>query len=184
MTPYRGCVSSHVGCKPAELRASAIRPCDLGGHRTLLGNGPQQSHQRTGNRHHDWVGMFASGDQASRALAPPHVGLPTAVLDGCGVVFPSQLEMPTALGGVAGGPGAFDQSPTGRGIAGFGARTLPASRATRIFGGAQAEEFHELSGVIDTGEGTSCRHHGDRHRALDTRQGLERVDWQGGGATH
>jgi hypothetical protein len=61
-------------------------------------------------------------------------------------------------------------------MAGCGDRPLPASLAPRIFGGEQAEEFHELSGVIETGEVPEFRHRGDRHRALDTTQGLERVD--------
>ena len=64
--------------------------------------------------------MFAAGDQASLALAQPHLGLPPDGLDGFGVVFQSQLEVPTDCGGVAVRPGAFPERATRMRVAGCG----------------------------------------------------------------
>ena len=80
-----------------------------------------------------WLACLPRAHQLSVAFTQPHLGLPTDVLDGFGLLFQSQLEVATDLGRIAVGPGAFDQGATGMGIAGFGDRTLPASLATGIF---------------------------------------------------
>jgi hypothetical protein len=111
----------------------AIGPVDLRCYRNLLGNGPHESHSLTRNGHSDHVGMFASCHEASVALAQPDLGLPADVLDHLGLMFESQLQMAADLGGIAVGPGAFHQSPSGMGVTGFGNRPLLAPLSGGIF---------------------------------------------------
>ena len=106
---------------------------DLRFYRNLLGNGPHESHQLTGNGHRDHVGMFASCDESSGSFTQPDLGLPTDVLDDFWLFFESQLEMSTDLGRIAVRPGAFDQSSSGVGIPGFGNRPLLAPLTRGIF---------------------------------------------------
>jgi hypothetical protein len=90
----------------------------------LFGNGPHEARQLTRNGHRDHVGMFASCHEPSVALTQPDLGLPADVLDDFWVLFKPQLEMPADLGGIPVGPGTFDQSSPGMGVAGFGNRAL------------------------------------------------------------
>ena len=50
------------------------------------------------------------------------------------------------------GPGAFDQGPSGMGVAGFGHRPLPAWLTGGIFRGNQAQELHQFAWMINTSE--------------------------------
>ena len=84
--------------------------------------------------------------------------------------------MPTHLGGIPIGPGAFNESTTGMGIAGFGDGPLPAALPRGIFRGDQAQEFHEFSGVLKAGEVTEFGHGGDGHGELHATQGLQGFD--------
>jgi hypothetical protein len=61
-------------------------------------------------------------------------------------------------------------------MASFRDRTLPASLATGIVCGDQAQAFHECSGVIETSAVTKFSHCGDRHGALDTAPSRESGD--------
>ena len=76
--------------------------------------------------------MFAFGHESSVAFTQPDLGLPADILDDLGLFFQSQLQMSTDLGGIAVGPGAFHQSPSGMGVTGFGHRTLLAPRTRGI----------------------------------------------------
>ena len=97
-----------------------MRLVDLRCHRYLFGNRPHKAHQFPGDGDDHRVGVFAAGQQASKALAQPHLGLPTDVLDRLWELFQPELQVATDLGGIPGGPGAFDQSATGMGVASFG----------------------------------------------------------------
>src|SRR5215510_1164068 len=118
---------------------------DLWCYRELLGNCPHASHQLTGNGHHDHLGMFASCDESWGAFTQPDLGLPTDVLDHFRLLLESQLAMATDLGGRAVRPGAFDQSPTGMGITGFGHRPLLAPLTRGICRRDQSQALHECS---------------------------------------
>ena len=93
-----------------------------------------------------------------------------------GCVFESQLQMSTDLGGIAVGPGAFDQGASGMGVAGFGNRSLSALLTGGIFRGDQAQEFHQFSWGIKTGQVANFGHHGDGHGELHPTQGLQGLD--------
>ena len=86
------------------------------------------------------------------------------------------LQGATDLSRIALGPGAFEEGATGMGIARFGASPLAASLPTRICGGDQAHEAHELSGGIEAGEVPKCSHRRDCPQKLHATPGLERVD--------
>ena len=73
----------------------------------LLGHGPQESTHLTGHRHHNLMGLLASRDEASVACAQAHLGFPANVLDDFRLLFESQLQVSTDVGGVAVRPGAF-----------------------------------------------------------------------------
>jgi hypothetical protein len=94
----------------------------------LFGHGPHESRQLTGHGDSDHMGVFAAGHKAPVPLTAPHVGLPTDVLDPCGVCVPSQWSVTTDLRGIPVGPGAFDQDAAGMGVTRFGHCPLPAVR--------------------------------------------------------
>jgi hypothetical protein len=123
--------------------------------------------------------MFAACDQSSIALAQSDLGFPTDVLNGFGLGFESELQMPADLGWIAGCPGAFAQGASGMGVAGFGNGSLSASLTRGILRRNQAQELHELSGVIAAGEVAQFRHRGHRHRELHAAQRLKRLDDRG-----
>jgi hypothetical protein len=82
--------------------------------------------------------------------------------------------MPTDVGGLPVGPGAFEQGASGVGVAGVGDRPLPAARPTGIVGGEQARIFQQWPGVVEAGEVAEFGDGGDSHRPLHATEGLER----------
>jgi hypothetical protein len=122
--------------------------------------------------------VFPLGDQCSVTFTEPKLGLPTAVLDGFGLLFQSELEMPADLSRIARGPGVFHQGATGMGVAGCGARTLSASLASRVVRGHQPQEFHQFSGGIEAREIAEFGHHGDGYGERHAAQGLESVNYR------
>ena len=126
-----------------------------------------------------WLACFPRAHQLSVAFAQAHLGLPTDVLDGLGTLLQAQLEMPTDFGGVAIGPGAFDQGTAGMGVARLGDAALTAPLSTGVFRGGQAQVVHQLSGVVEAGEVAEFGHDGDGDGELHAPQGLERLDDRG-----
>ena len=84
--------------------------------------------------------------------------------------------MAAALGGLAGGPGAFDEDTGRRGLAGCGDRPLPPPLTTGIFCGHQAESFHQLAGIVEARQVPEFGDEGDRDSTRDAPQGLQRLD--------
>ena len=111
----------------------AIRLLALWGHRDLFCHGPHTSYEFTSHSDDDLVRMFASGNQAARAFAPPYLCLPADVLDGLGLLGESQLQMATDLCGRARGPRPCDERSTGMGMTGFGQGTLLAPLPAGVF---------------------------------------------------
>ena len=103
----------------------------LGCERDLFGNGPHEPHELTRNRHDHLVRVFPPRHQAAVAFAQAHLGFPTDVLDGVGLLFESPLQVATDVRGIPLRPRAFNQYPTGMSIARFGdgALTTPLTRA-------------------------------------------------------
>jgi len=135
VTPHRGCTAADglgtLTCTPfGTLDAGTRPPPYLGGHRDRLGQGPHQRDQLPGNGHDHLVGVFASGQRASKAFAQPHVRLPTRVLDRLGELCQAELQVPTHVGRIARGRGPVDEGPTGRGSSGLREASLVAARAT------------------------------------------------------
>jgi hypothetical protein len=145
-------------------------------HDHLLGGHPHEPDQLTSVGHDHLVGVCPACYQAAVAFAQSHLRLPTDVLDGFGVCFQSELEMPTDCGGIAIGPGTFHACATRMRIAGCGDRPLPGSLGTGILRGDQPQEFHELSGSIEAGQVAEFRHRGDSDGELAPTQGLEGLD--------
>ena len=56
-------------------------------HRHLLGNGPHERDQFSGNGDHDLIGMFPAGHQLAITFTKPHLCPPTDILDGFGELF-------------------------------------------------------------------------------------------------
>jgi hypothetical protein len=81
--------------------------------------------------------------------------------------------MAADFGGIARGPGAFDQGTTGMRIAGLGKTALLTPGPTGIFRGREPESMHELAGGLEAREVAQFGHHGHCHRALDRAQGLQ-----------
>jgi hypothetical protein len=64
-------------------------------------------------------------------------------------------------------------------VTGFGHRSLPAWLPGGIFRGDQTQEFHEFSGVIETGELANVCHRSDRDSAWYAAQGLKGFNHRG-----
>jgi hypothetical protein len=84
-------------------------------------------------------------DESSIAFTEPDLGFPTDVLDDFGLFFESQLQMSAHLGGIAVGPGAFDESTSGMDVTSLGNGTRSTLLTGGIFRGDQAEEFYHFS---------------------------------------
>lgn len=119
------------------------------------------------------MGVLASGEESAGALTPPDLRVPTEVLDHCRGLFPSPWQMSTAFGGLALGPGAFEQRPAGLGVAGCGHRPVPASLGTGVCRGDQAQACHECSGGINAGQVAHVGPQGHGHGPGDAAPGLE-----------
>jgi hypothetical protein len=120
--------------------------------------------------------MCASGQQLSVACAEPDLGLPTEVLDDLGLLFESRLQLSAPLGGLAVGPGAFDQSPSRMGVPGCGDRALWAALTGGIFCREQPQEFHPFAWGIKPGQVAHFGHQGDGHRAVHPTESLQGFD--------
>ena len=120
--------------------------------------------------------MFAFGHELAIPFAAADLGLPADGLDRWGELFQAQLQVPTDVGWIPLGPGAFDQGTTGRGIPSLGNATLLTPRPTGIFRGCEPQIIHELSGVLDACQVAQLRHGRHGHSELDPAQGLEGFD--------
>ena len=178
--PHRGCTSSdglgNLTWKPlGTLDAGTIQPPYLGDDRNLLGHGPHKRDQLTGYRHHDLMRVFPPCAELPLAFTQADLCLPTRVLDRLGELFQAELQVPTQFRRVAIGPGPFDQSPTGMGMASLRDASLASALAPRIFRRRQAQRLHEWSGVLEAGEIAEFRDGGERPGKLHATEGLERV---------
>jgi hypothetical protein len=134
MTPHRGGASAkRHGTLGVPLYAGTSALVCLGWQGTLFGHGPHEGHPFACDDDHDLMGVFPAGAQFSVVFTPPHVGLLPDLLDGCGPLFQMPWEMPADLCRVAGGPGAFDQRPTGMAMARVGDAALTPPRTTGLF---------------------------------------------------
>jgi hypothetical protein len=122
------------------------------------------------------VGVFPSCHEVSGAFAAPGLGLPPDVLDDRGLVFESPWHVSTDLSGIAGGPGAFTQSASGRGVPGVGHGPVLAPLPRGIGCRDPPQEFHQVSWVSDTRHSSHFCSHGDGHRAWHPTQGLKGRD--------
>jgi hypothetical protein len=159
------------------LGAGGIPAC--GGHGALLGHGPQAPPQCTGAGDDHVVGMVPAGPQASVALTPPPLGVPTEGLDAFGGLFTPPLAGSPAVGGVASGPGPFDPGPPGRGMAGLRHGPLPAPRTRRRCRGDQAQGLHPRSRGREACQVAACRARGDSPGQRHATHGRERLDPRG-----
>jgi hypothetical protein len=141
-----------------------------------LGKRPHEPHELTRQSPDHLVGVFSARYHASVALAQANWGVPTEVLDGCGVLFASPWQVATDVRGITLRPRAFTQDPTGMRMArcGDGALTTPLTRG--LFCGDQSQALHEFSRGIEAAEVAEFRHQGDGHGTLHTAPGLQCLD--------
>jgi hypothetical protein len=127
----------------------------------LAGDGPHKGGHFSRNCHHDLIDVCASGHQASVASTEADLRFPTYILNRRGYVFQPQLEVPADLGRVAIRPRPFDQDPAGMGVTRFRNRALPATLATGVFTGGEAQITYELTGSREAREIPSLSNQGD-----------------------
>ena len=84
--------------------------------------------------------------------------------------------MAADVGGIAIRPGAFDQGPAGRRVAGVGDAPLAPPFPAGVCRRQQAQAFMSCRGVSNTGQIAQFGHDGDGHGELDATQGLEGLD--------
>jgi hypothetical protein len=145
----------------------------LQGDGNLLGHGPHEADERPCDGPGHAMGVFALGSQASGALTPSDVRLPTDVLHHLGLVCEAPWPLAAPLRGRARRPGAFDQGAAGMGMASFCHPSLWAPLARGICGRDSPQALHQCAGGLNAGQVPNCRHHGDGPRARPPLQGLE-----------
>jgi hypothetical protein len=156
-----------------------LRLLVFGWYGQLLAHGPPAPKQLPSHGHHALVGGFPTGAQLAIPCTPPDLGLPTEVLDRCGVFCASEVERPAHLCWGPIGPGACNQSATGRGIPGVGQGPLAAALAHGVCCGKEAPKFHACSGGSEARQVSELGPGGDGDRELDAAQGLEGCDHGG-----
>jgi hypothetical protein len=120
--------------------------------------------------------MFASGGEATEALAETDLGLPRDVLDGSGKTLEALSNVGGDFSRISVGPGAFDKGAAGVAVAGFGDGSQAAGVSGGIFAGDQAEKGGELAGVVEAREVAEFCDQRGGDRVLDAAQGLEGLD--------
>ena len=170
---------------------AAPPPTDLGDPANLLGarcdhtavisdhwacgNGPHERDQFSGNRDHHLFGCLPRAPSRRKRLHSRTCAFHLDVLDRLGQFFEAQLQMPAHFGGIAIGPGAFDERPAGVALPALVRppcrRRSPLEysegirpRTSSAVGGYRARQ------VAEFGDG------GDGHGELDATEGLERFD--------
>ena len=178
--PPRGCpVADGRGQLPGNssgrLASGTVQPPSRGGHRELLGHGPQHRDQLTGHRPHHWRRVLPPCAQVAITCAPADRCLPTRVLDRRGALCPAAWQVPTHCRRGARGPGPCDQSPPGRGLPGLRAASRVSALTPRRCRRRQAHRRHEVSGVLAAGQVAAFGAGGDRHGHRHAPEGLARV---------
>ena len=102
-----------MDCKTVWPLDETIRVRDLGGHGDLLGDGPDEGRQFSGDGDHHLIGMFAACTELPVPFTQSYLRLPTDVLEAFREVFQAEWQMAAHWGRIAIRPGAFDQGPTG-----------------------------------------------------------------------
>ena len=156
-----------------------LRVRDLGGHGDLLGDGPHEGRQCSGDGDHHLMRMCAACTELPVPLTPSYLRLPTAVLEAFREVFQAEVQMAAHVGRIARRPRAFDQGPTGLRVAGCRAAALATPFTTGVCRRRQAQVTHELAGGLNTGQIAPCGDEGDGHGELHATQGLEGLDHWG-----
>jgi hypothetical protein len=134
VAPLRGCVSADARWRTFSVVGyMTICPSALGGHRHLLGHSPHKAREFPGNGHDHLGRVCATRDYASIALTKPDLGFPADVLDDLRWLFEPHLQVAADLRRIALRPGPFDQGVSGRGVASFRDRPLPAALTAGIF---------------------------------------------------
>jgi hypothetical protein len=144
-------------------------------HGDLLGHRPQAGTEGPSDGHAHWGGIFSSCDASSRACAPPHLRLPTAILAWLGELGESAWAMAPPLGRVARGPGACTQRAARRSVACLGHAALTTTFPPGIGRGRAPQRTPEGSRLCKAGEVAELRHGGHGDGALDISQALEGV---------
>ena len=129
VAPLRGGVSAEARWSTCAVVGDMTSgQSAVGGHRHLLGHRPQKAREVPGHGHDHRHRVCATRDDASRALTPPDVGCPAAVLEDVRGLFEPPWQVAADLRRIARGPGPCDQGASGLGVASVSARPLPASR--------------------------------------------------------
>ena len=132
-TPHRGRAAAagwlHTGFSRSRTNDGLCRERP----RAWLGQRPHPGAQCPRAGHHHGRGIFPSGAEASRALAQPHLGLPTAILAGLGELCEPEWELAAPLGRRALGPGPCHQGAAPMGVACLRQAALTTTLPTGIF---------------------------------------------------
>ena len=148
------------------LSRESYLPCD----------GPHEGDEFTGDRRDRHVRVLAARHEPTSPLAQAHLGLPGDVLDVLRQSLEPLLHRLGDFGGMAVGPGAFDEHAAGVAVASLGDRALPAGGAAGVLGGDEADEGGELARRVEAREIAQLRDDGDGDGVLHTPQGLQRLD--------
>ena len=152
---------------------------DVGGHVDLLGDGPHEGRQGSGDGDDHLIRMFAACPELPVPVTQADLRFPTDVLEAFREVFQAALQMAAHVGRIALRPSAFDQGPAGMRGAGVRDAALATPFTTGVFRRRQAQVTHELAGGLHTGQSAQFGDDGDGHGALDATQGLEGLDHRG-----
>ncbi len=136
---------------------------------------PDEANEFTSDGNQDFVAMESPGGKFVEPAVEAVLGLPANFDHRGRLVFLPPREFFTDLRWRGVVLGAFNEQPTGVRVAAFGDGALTAFRAAGGLGGHQAQVAHELTGMIEAGQGSKLGHsdHG-RHdlKAFKGHQGI------------
>jgi hypothetical protein len=168
-----------MDCKACWPLDETIRVRDIGGHGDLLGDGPHEGRQFSGDGDYHLIRMCAACTELPVPFTQSYLRLPTNVLEAFREGFQAELQMAAHVGRIAIRPSAFDQGTAGMRVAGFRDAALATPFTTGVFRRRQAQVTHELAGGINTGQIAQVGDNGDGHGELHATQGLEGPDHRG-----
>src|SRR6516165_912711 len=115
--------------------------------RHVLGDGPDEARQLTGDRGRDDIGRLAAAGELAVARAQSQLRFPGDFADRPGLLLLPEPQLTADPGWEAIGPRRLDQQPAGRAIAGLGEAAAFDAGTARMLRWHQPEIGHELARI-------------------------------------
>jgi len=145
------------------------------------GDGPDEAAELARHCDDRHLARLAARGEAEVAAVEPLLGFPGVGDDLRGLALPAgyyRFALPRRVAVV---PGSLDQGAASVGVAGLGDAASSLLAAARAFAGDEADEGHELAGVLEASEVADLRDEDDGGEGVPLDRGPEGLALGGGG---